>query len=344
MLIKKTLIALFILVSFTGSLYLYIKNQSNIVYDNSTLIKPVNESPFETQLKERNGADDNTEIVDKDILSLLLLGIDRRSKTEMSFRTDTMIMVLANPKLNKAVLISVPRDLWYEGNRINAVYTLYGWEELQKAFKQISGFEPNKYILTDFEDFSWIIEAMGGVPVDIETSFVDSNYPVDETKTYQTVSFETGREILTGERALIFSRSRKGTNGEGSDWARMKRQHLILKGMLEAVLQPKSIFNPMVVENSFKMVTTNKMNTNLTIKEAEFLWDLYKDWEKYEISSLYLDSNYLYNPPMENYGGAWVMVPVDSTYKTFKSDIFKALYGEDINTPTFEGQAEMMSE
>jgi len=338
MLIKKALIALFTLVIITGALFAYIKSQEKTANDNLNLLTPINESPFETQLKALREKEGQADVLDDNILSLLLLGIDRRSKAELSFRTDTMVLILANPDKNKAVLISVPRDLWYDGNRVNAVYTLYGWEELQKAFEQVSGIKPNKYILTDFEDFSWVVDAMGGVPVDVETSFVDSSYPVDATKTYQTVTFEAGREVLTGERALIYSRSRKGTNGEGSDWARMRRQHLILKGMLEAVTQPESLFNPMVIENAFNTVTSGRMDTNLTVKEAGFLWDLYKDWNKYEFTSLFLDSHYLYNPPMEDYGGAWVMVPLDTGYSTFKQDVLKALYGLEINAPTYENQ------
>lgn len=195
---------------------------------------------------------------------------------------------------------------------------------LQQGLNSITGLEIDSFILTDFEDFSWIVDSMGGVQIGVENSFVDSLYPVDVTKTYQTVAFEQGVEIMDGQRALIFARSRKGSNGEGSDWARMRRQHLILKGMVESILQPKSIFNPMNVEYAFNLVTTGRMDTNLTLSDANYLWDLYKDKDKYKYVSLILDSDYVYNPPMDQYGGAWVLAPLDPSYAAFHEAVKNA--------------------
>jgi len=87
--------------------------------------------------------------------------------------------------------------------------------------------------------------------------------------------------------------------------------------MLSAVLQPKSIFNPMVVENAFKTVTEGKVDTNLTLDDTKFLWDFYKDKDAYTYSSLFMNSDFVYNPPMSDYGGAWVLVPRDPSNLAF---------------------------
>ncbi|MBP7927947.1 LCP family protein [Patescibacteria group bacterium] len=267
-------------------------------------------------------------------INIVLLGIDRRSREE-GYRTDIMILLSANPETNKVVLASIPRDLWVGNGRINATFLQDGWEGMQSAVETITGQKPTKYILTDFRDFSWIVDAMGGVPVDVQTTFTDSQYPVDETKGYQTVSFKQGTETLTGERALIFARSRKGDNDNG-DWGRMKRQHLILKGMLGAVLQPSSIFNPMVVENAYTTVTTGKMDTNLSLEDAKYLWDFYKDKDKYTFESVYLDYEYLFTPPMEDYGGAWVLAPKNGTFEPFKTLINNKIHNIPEAVPTPE--------
>ena len=170
----------------------------------------------------------------------MLLGIDRRNRGE-AFRSDIMILVTMNKTDNTITMASVPRDLWYGGGRINAVYGAKGWDGIRQTFADVTGHEPHRFILTDFKDFSWVVDAMGGVPVEVETTFTDSHYPVDETFGIQTVSFVKGPELLTGKRALIFSRSRKGDNDNG-DWGRMKRQHLVLKGMADAITQPNSFF------------------------------------------------------------------------------------------------------
>ena len=260
-------------------------------------------------------------------INILLLGIDRRSKFEYSYRTDIMIMVSINPATNNVVMTSIPRDLWYNGNKINGLFLNSGWEVMKTAMGEVTGLAPERYVLTDFEDFAWVVNAMGGVPVEVDNTFTDSSYPIDETQEYQTVSFTAGPEQLTGDRALIYARSRKGTNGEGSDWARMRRQHKILSGMLKAVLQPRSIFNPMVIENAFKTVTQGRMDTNLKLEDAAYLWDFYQDKDLYTTHSLFLDYEYLYSPPPENYGGAWTIVPRDGTYETFRTVVQNRLQG-----------------
>lgn len=269
----------------------------------------------------------------EDIITVVLLGIDRRSKSESAYRTDIMIVVSIDKNTNQVVMASIPRDLWWNGGRINAAYIQGGWESLQQGLTEVTGIKPEKFILTDFEDFRWVVDAMGGVPVDVQTTFTDSQYPVDETFEYQTVSFNQGQEVLTGERALIFSRSRKGDNDNG-DWGRMKRQHLILRGMISAITQPSSMFKNMEPTEMLKTVTTAKMDSNLTPSDAVYLWDMYKDRDKYKITSLYLDHDYLFTPPMSEYGGAWVLAPIGGTFEPFHRIYKDTLAGVEVPKPT----------
>ncbi len=295
-------------------------------------------NPLNTKkLVETNKNSSNSPFAKNDIVSVALLGVDRRNKAE-GFRTDIMIVVALDKKTNQVVMASVPRDLWWDGGRINATYIQSGWPELQEGLTAITGIKPEKYILTDFQDFKWVVDAMGGVPVNIETTFTDSQYPVDETFEYQTVSFNQGPEVLTGERALIFSRSRKGDNDNG-DWGRMKRQHLILKGMLTAITQPSSTFKNMKPEEMLRTATTAKMDTNLDPTDVVYLWDLYKDKDKYKATSLYLDYDYLFTPPMSEYGGAWVLAPINDTFVPFQKRFKDALAGiEPLATPATTSQ------
>ncbi|HLB51764.1 hypothetical protein A3F07_01045 [candidate division WWE3 bacterium RIFCSPHIGHO2_12_FULL_38_15] len=264
-------------------------------------------------------------------LNLALLGIDRRSKAESAFRTDTMILVSIDPKANKVVLISIPRDLWVQGGRINALYIQRGWESLDNALEEITGINPDHYILTDFEDFKWVINNLGGVEVDVENTFTDTQYPIDATKGYQTVSFTKGTELMGGERSLVFSRSRKGNNGEGSDWMRMKRQHLILKAAVKSVFSPKNLFNTENIKDAFSTIVNHGIETDMDLDVAYYLWDLVKDHQKYTYISTYLDGNYVYNPPMSEYGGAWVLAPINNTYFNFREYV-KTLFEETKET------------
>lgn len=323
-----------------GAGFYFFTNSNQKVSNQENTISPIAKSGKKSIFggfgdnNEEKEAVPQSELAQNDILNILLLGIDRRSKAELGFRTDIMLLLSVNKSNNKVVMTSVPRDLWYDGGRINAVYNAGGWEEMQKAFEQITGQRPERFILTDFEDFSWIVDEMGGVPVTVETTFTDSLYPVDETFEYQTISFTQGTEKLTGERALIYARSRKGDNDNG-DWGRMRRQHNILKGMLTAVTQPQSFLckaptntnnqegecavsvDSNTLENALKFATTNRMDTNMNVMDLEYLWDFYKERNSYEIESLIMDYEYVYSPPQEEYGGAWVLVPIGKDYEAF---------------------------
>ncbi len=316
--IKRILISLSLLIVIFGIFYFYTSIYGLVKGTDTTILSPFDQAKKVLKKEEK---------VETKPMNILLLGIDRRSRFETSFRSDIMILMAINPLTKKIVLISVPRDLWVSGGRINAVYAQNGWEGMRNAFEKITGLKPDNFVLTDFRDFSWIIDAMNGITVNIEKTFTDSEFPVDATKGYQTVTFTQGVERLTGERALIFSRSRHGNNSEGSDWMRQKRQHLILRGMKDAIIQPGSIFNPMIVEKAFDLVTNGKMDTNLTLNDAKYLWDLYQNRDQYTIESIYMDSNYVYNPPMSDYGGAWVLIPKNNDYSIFHQVVSDTING-----------------
>lgn len=264
---------------------------------------------------------DHFNFLAKEQKSIILLGIDRRSKAEATFRSDIMIQVIINPDTKKIIMLSVPRDLWVNSARINATYAQSGWDGIKAAFTAISGIAPENYILIDFQDFSWLIDALEGVTVNVENTFTDAQYPVDATLGYQTVTFKQGEEVLSGERALIFARSRHGNNGEGSDFMRMKRQHLILKSIFNSEIKPRKLFSSDNIKAAFETVTNHGIETNMSLEDAYYLWDIVKDRTDYTIQSVYLDSQFLYNPPMEDYGGAWVLIPKNNSYTEFNNYI-----------------------
>jgi LCP family protein required for cell wall assembly len=232
-----------------------------------------------------------------------------------------MILMTINQAQKKVLLTSVPRDLWINGGRINATFTGAGWEAMQDAFEKVSGQRPVAYIQCDFEDMVWLVDAMGGLEVELDSSFTDEEYPNDELKTYVTVSFEKGLQKIDGKSALVLSRSRHGNNGEGSDFKRMERQHKILKAMPEAVLSSKSIFNPLNIPKFYQTITEGHLVTNLSLNDVKALWDFYSIRKEYQMESFYIASDYLINPPMSEYGGAWVLIAPNNDYSSIHSAI-----------------------
>jgi LCP family protein required for cell wall assembly len=266
----------------------------------------------------------------KDIINILLIGIDRRNKSQTGFNTDVMIMLSINFKTKKVLLTSVPRDLWINGNKINALYTVFGYDTLKDAFEKITGMPVDGYIRCDFEDFRWLADSMGGIPVNVERTFTDETFPNNSDTGILTVTFNEGIEVMTGDRALTFARSRKGNNGEGSDLMRAKRQHILLKGILEGVNQKSSTFYPMNVESFFNtVISANRMLSTLSLDDAYYLWRFYDQRGEFQIESFVVNDKYIYHPgmyPQSEYH-AWVFVPRDPTFGQLQNDVKAKLDG-----------------
>lgn len=279
-----------------------------------------------------------SELKNEEIINILLIGKDigkeRRSNGQSGFNTDILILLSINPKEKRAVLTSFPRDIWQNGAKINAILTTQGMDSLLDAMSKISGQKITKYISIDFDGIRWLVDAFGGVPVEVQTSFTDTSFPNNYDSGTMTVSFSKGSEILTGERALTFARSRKGNNGEGSDLMRAKRQHLILKGMIKSVENDKSIFFPFDIKEFYKEVVLHT-ETNVSLDDAIYLFSFYKNINDYNIKSLVLDDRYIYHP--ENaapFGGAWVFVAKDYSFATLHQDLENFLMqGVDLDKP-----------
>ena len=177
--------------------------------------------------------------------NLLLLGSDRRKEgTVESELTDTLLLVSIGRVEHDVVLISLPRDLWVEDPRgskskINAVYTLNkederdavsGGDAIMQVVSDVLGVPAHYYSVINFELFKEVVDILGGVEVKVNKDFIDFYYPVEGkenaplSERYETVKFEEGLQTMDGDTALKFVRSRKGTNGENTDFARSERR------------------------------------------------------------------------------------------------------------------------
>ena len=89
---------------------------------------------------------------------------------------------------------------------------------------------------SDFSSFKEIIDALGGVKIDVANSFTDDLYPIEGREEdlcdgdkefkcrYETIHFEKGINYMDGTTALKYVRSRNGDNNENTDIAREARR------------------------------------------------------------------------------------------------------------------------
>jgi len=183
-------------------------------------------------------------------LNVLVLGVDTRPDSEeMGSRTDTIMLVQVVPKTGDVKLLSVPRDLYVkvepgEKDRINAAYNYGGIDETIAALENYTGVSVDHYATIDFEGFEKVIDAMGGVRVDVGEGQFPEKWSMGE-----------GVQRLNGHKALIFARYR-GT--PGADLDRMQRQRELVAALRSEALRWHTVKTlPQIMEVMAENVKTD---------------------------------------------------------------------------------------
>jgi len=154
--------------------------------------------------------------------------VDERPDSEVEgSRTDTIMLVQVVPETGDVKLLSVPRDLLVEiepggEDRINAAYSYGGIEETMGALQGYAQVPIEHYAVVDFEGFRDVINAMGGVEMDVEDE-IPSKYGIKD-----------GIQTLNGAQALFYARYRGTPAG---DLDRMERQRQLVAALRSKALQ-----------------------------------------------------------------------------------------------------------
>jgi LCP family protein required for cell wall assembly len=215
-----------------------------------------------------------------------------------------MIVASVDLKAKDVVFTSIPRDYMVQipgrgFNKINAVYAYAeadnvgaGGPAAIAAAEKITGLAIPYYATIDFKGFVKAVDHVGGLDITIDRTFTDSSYPNYNYGYLPPVTFTKGFEHMSGERALIFARSRKGTNGEGSDFARSERQKKIMVAMRDKLLQ-LNLSDLSTVNNLLGDFTEN-FRTNFEPYELKRLATLAKDISGDNAFSTSLDPDNIY--------------------------------------------------
>ncbi|MDD4477285.1 MAG: LCP family protein [Patescibacteria group bacterium] len=235
----------------------------------------------------------------KDRINILLLGMGGAGH-DGPYLTDTDIILSIQPSTQSVAMISIPRDLsvptdeygWRKINFLNALnevkYPGEGGEKARQAFVKIFDLEIPYYVRVDFQAFKEIIDAVGGIDINAPNAFQDTMYPAPD-KTYQTISFTEGLQHLDGEKSLQYARSRHGSNGESSDFARARRQQQVLTALKEKMLSWETYLNPVRIQKILNSLSTH-ISSNLDLNHIMSLAAIGRNINK-EIKTLVLDNN-----------------------------------------------------
>lgn len=181
---------------------------------------------------------------------VLLLGNDRRPGQGWG-RSDSMILARLEPQTGRVSLLSFPRDsrvsIPGHGSTKIAHATAYGGPALAiKTVKRLTGLPVNHYVQIDFEGFSSMIDAVGGVRVNVDRGAVSP----------EGVRITAGKQVLSGREALTFARNRKGY--ADGDFARMRNQQTVLMALGKKIVEPGNIKRlPRVIDSISRHIQTD---------------------------------------------------------------------------------------
>ncbi len=199
---------------------------------------------------------------------ILVVGVDSRAGEGWQTRADSIMLVGVDPAHLRVGLLSIPRDLsfdtpGYGWQHINVVHALGEAEApgggprlLADTLAGSFGAAPDRYVRLNFDGFVRLIDAVGGITVDVERRIEDFNYPTADYGV-QTVVFESGVQHMDGERALMYARTRYADD----DYRRAERQQQVISALLGKLVNPAHWPSALVALNQ-------AVETDLT------LWDL----------------------------------------------------------------------
>lgn len=237
----------------------------------------------------------------EDRINILLIGMGGEGHPG-AYLADTIILASFKPSTKELALLSIPRDLyvsipeygWRKINNANAFgyemdYPGKGEALTAKIVSDVTNQPIHYYARLDFAGFRKIIDELGGVEINVAEAFTDYQFP-DYNYGYQTVSFKTGLQKMNGERALQYARSRHATGGQGSDFARSKRQQAVLLALKNKIFSFGTLINPGKLIQVMNILG-NHTKTNLEAWEIIQLASLGKEVKGQEIVNRVLDNS-----------------------------------------------------
>jgi LCP family protein required for cell wall assembly len=284
--------------------------------------------------------------------NILILGLDTRVRGGL-LNTDTILVGSFSLTEGDPVLVSIPRDFWVSFEtggvgKINSAYALAaahdgtideerGVEALKAVVERVLGIPIHYWAIVSFEGFTYVIDTLDGINVCVDTTFDDYSYPVPGrenafplTSRYEWLHFDAGCQEMDGETALKYSRSRMGTAGEGSDFARARRQQKVVRATADKALSLSLLFNPGKIASLYQQITET-IRTNASVLEAERGLSLVYEFrdDLGDIRSLVVDpeSGLTARCAPAQCGDAYAIVPAGGDFSAIHGAVHELLFG-----------------
>ncbi len=289
---------------------------------------------------------------EKEYFNIAILGIGgaRHDGPDLS---DTIILANVNLKQNKVHMFSIPRDLWLksQSDKVNSIYAEakkdgVGITEVEEMMHQITGQVIDYVVVLDFEGFTKLVDHLDGIDVEVAHTLDDYHYPVEGMEEdscgksnedidafvatasaeqdlweyfpcrYKHVHVDRGLVHMNGQQALEFVRSRHGVGSEGSDFARSRRQQLVISALKEKAFSLGIILNPVKLLGAYNIIQSN-IDTNIDVEKIDDFIKLANKLKSGKVTNYVIDAGNTENPYgllvhpeiSDAYRSKWVLIP-----------------------------------
>jgi LCP family protein required for cell wall assembly len=211
--------------------------------------------------------------------------------------TDTVMLLSLDTTKKQVGLLSLPRDLFAPipgtglSTKLNSLYQIglneeVGTEILRKSVAEITGQPIHYYAMIDFDGFERMIDALGGIQVEVLRDIYDPRYP-GKNYSYETFELKKGWQKLDGKTALKYARERHD-DPEG-DFGRTKRQQQIMQAVRDRAWSLPTFLNPFAL-SGFLESLGESVTTDIPPERLGRFIELARSLDTKNVSTIVIDA------------------------------------------------------
>ncbi len=211
--------------------------------------------------------------------------------------TDTVMLLSLDTKKKQAGLLSLPRDLFAPigqtglSTKLNSLYQIglndgSGVDILRESVETMTGQPIHYYAMIDFDGFEQMIDALGGIQVEVMRDIYDARYP-GKNYSYETFELKKGWQKLDGKTALKYARERHD-DPEG-DFGRAKRQQQIMQAVREKAWSVPTFLNPFALSGFLESLGAS-VTTDIAPEEIGRFIELARTFDTKNVATVVVDA------------------------------------------------------
>ncbi|MBU3923242.1 LCP family protein [Patescibacteria group bacterium] len=264
---------------------------------------------------------------DEDRINVLLLGIRGEEDINGGLLSDGIMIVSFKKSTGQVALISIPRDLYLQFpgeskyEKINAAYVVglekydNGLDYAKKTISYISDLYIDYAAVINFESFKDVIDLLGGITIHLDNPFIEEKQWFCDESGENCTPFviEAGDQVLNGEKALLYSRSRFSSN----DFDRARRQQQVLLALKDKILSLGILKDPLKIGGILDVLSKN-LRTDVSPWEMPGLVELAKTANMNKINKIVFESSehgLLYETKIN---GIYVLLPTEGNFSKIR--------------------------